>query len=488
MLHQPIPSDYLPIFKNDMKKTLQIGLASMMLVLLAITGCNKFLDIQPKGKQLLKTVNDYDLWLNSPNLTYISDISSLNFFTDYTDRPTIVPTSIASSDLIFKWAPQFGDATTVPPMWSTFYNSISYFNTVINNVDGAEGGTDQQKRSLKAEALLGRAYIYLYLVNLYGKEFDPATAAQDLAVPFVTASDVTAATPARSTVKDIYDHIISDINTALPDLPASNSSNRFRGSVLAANSVLARTYFYMRDYVNAQKYAQLSLNSTVSMFDYNTAGATSPTANPVFPRLASRQDGIYARGPISISSSTTSGGSFVSPTLSFLQSFNVNDRRLNLFKNATGNGALTNPIRGSFYYHLAISGNNFQQNMGTTVEEMKLIIAEGAARAGDLPTALQQINDIRINRFAPANYQPIQSNDPAIVLQKVFEERSFELPFTGLRWFDMRRLDAEGRMPAIVRTDAAGNVIATLPPHGVRYTLQIPLNILVFNPDMPQNP
>ena len=119
---------------------------------------------------------------------------------------------------------------------------------------------------------------------------------------------------------------------------------------------------------------------------------------------------------------------------------------------------------------------------------MKLIIAEAAARSGDLTTALQQLDDIRTNRIQASSYVKFQSNNQASVLQAVLGERSNELPFSGLRWFDMRRLDKEGKMNTVYRYDANGNVIATLAPHSPRYTLQIPIQVLAFNPNMQQNP
>jgi hypothetical protein len=118
---------------------------------------------------------------------------------------------------------------------------------------------------------------------------------------------------------------------------------------------------------------------------------------------------------------------------------------------------------------------------------MRLIIAEAAARSGDLSAALQQLDALRKRRIATAAYQPFQSTDQEEILQKVLAERTFEFPFNGLRWFDMRRLDKENRMSEVKRYDAAGKVIATLPPHSTKYTLQIPIQTLYFNPDWPQN-
>lgn len=461
--------------------------ASLFMCLLLFTGCKKYLDVQPKGKQLLKTVNDYELWLNSPDLTYQTGAYKLFVFTDLYDNYPLVLTSTNSSDLRYRWAPQFNAASVSPEIWSDFYTHIYYYNAVLNGIDNATGGTEQQKSKLKAEALLGRAFEYFYLMNLYAKVYDPATATQDLSVPFVQSSDIVTKTPPRSTVKEGYDKIISDLNEAIKLLPADNATNRFRGSVPAAYSMLARTYFYMRDYNNAQKYAQLALQTpSLTMLDYKT-GVVSPTIFPKWPAISTRKDVIYARG-----AGLRRYAAYATITLSFAKSFATGDMRSYLIKDLYNSTLSSNLKRGNvmycYAYPLGGASDANQANIGPSVAEMKLIIAEVAARSGDLTTALQQLDDVRINRFERTNYVKFQSGDPDEVLQKVLDERVFELPFSSLRWLDMRRLDAEGRMPAVNRYDDTGAVFETLKPKDPRYVLQIPLNVLNYNPDMPQNP
>ena len=465
-----------------MKIKYELIATAAVLTILLMTSCNKFLDVKPKGKQLLVTVSDYNLWLNSPNLTYENDAYNTYFFSDLVDRYPFTLTSTAVADLEYQWAPQFNDKVTTPAVWSGIYANIYYYNVVINGIDKATDGSQSQKNALKGEALLGRALEYFYLGNLYGKVYNPATANQDLAVPFVTSSDIVDKTPPRSTEKELYSSIIADLNQAIAYLPPDNASNRYRGSVSAAYSVLARIYFYMADYSNAQKYALLALAApSVTMLDYNT-GVTSPTAYPKWPLLSTRKDAIYARG-----AADRSYAAYTRITLAFANSFAPGDLRGYFIKDYGLPTLSSNPARGSVMYCFSID-NAGNCNIGTSAAEMKLIIAEAAARSGDLTTALNQLDDVRKNRFTPAQYAKFQSNDQAAVLQKILDERVFELPFAGLRWFDMRRLNAEGKMPVVYRYDNTGAVFATLKKNDPRYVLQIPLNVLSFNPDMPQNP
>lgn len=449
----------------------------LILISVLLSSCDKYLDVKPKGKRLLETTADFDTWLNNSYGIAYGIPNELNQLDDRMDLPSIKIPATYVTDWIYIWRKQYADETSPPPViWKEFYESIYYFNTVLQNIDEASGGTPEQKLSLKAEALLGRAFNYLWLVNLYGKSYDAATAATDLSVPFVVSNDLNTPTPARSTVQEIYDHIIKDLNDALPGLPKDNSNNRFRGGVASAYSVLARTYLYMGDYVNAAKNAQLALDKAqTDVLDYSTMTSASGIKD-----LITRPGTLYARLLKSTYTSYT-------PTLDFLKSIDVKDLRLAYYYLYTGDYSF-NKRGEAMHFSMGVNYSNAYPNCGTSAEEMRLILAECAARAEDLPEAINQLHLLRKARFKAADYQKFESTDKEQVLQRILKERTFEFVFNGTRWFDMRRLDAEGRMPVVNRYDGQGNVIATLPPKSNKYVLQIPLQVMYFNPGWPQNP
>ncbi len=445
-----------------------------MVCCLVFTGCDKYLDITPKGKRLLSTVDDYEQWLNSESLvTGVGyPYAIINYMGDNVDVLNIKNPPVEEAERIYTWSTQFEmNLSKAPAFWGDHYAKINLFNTVLIGIDEATGGTAIKKRSLRAEALLGRALEYFYLVNEYGKPYDAATADQDLAVPFVTSNDVTQVVPARSTVAVIYKHIIDDINTAIPDLPADNSTNRFRGSTAAAYSLLSRVYFYARNYPEALRYAELALaNTRAVMINYNGG---FPASN----LLSTHADVIYGRMAIGQAPAT----------LEFMRSFAANDLRVRALYQSADNYTFVN--RGATsYFPAARTPNLTYVNTGTSVQEMKLIAAESAARANNLEVALQHLDDVRKNRFPAASYVRYTSSNADEVLAEVLKERSHELPYNGLRWFDMRRLNKEGRMGTVTRRNAQGEVVATLEPNSERYTLQIPIQVMSYNPGMQQNP
>ncbi|SEM03928.1 SusD family protein [bacterium A37T11] len=456
-----------------MKQFTSIWIAYMLPAVCMLAACDNYLDIQPKGEKILTTTEDYDQWLN--NTTLASGLpNDLNRLADNVDNPTIGNPPTGINDFEYTWQPQFSlDVNANPAIWSTFYSRIYYYNTVLKGIDEATG-TDAEKQRLRAEALLGRAADNLYLVNLYGKAYNAASASQDLAVPFVTSNDLEDDVPARGTVLEIYNHILEDLNAAIPSLPENNNNNRFRGSVAAAYSVLARTYLYMHEYENAGKNAQLALDKGPNQIqDYSTMVNRNSIAF-----LAYRSDAIFAQSCLAPATRET-------PSMPFLLTFDKADKRLNFFYTNLGDYSFL--VRGKVQYQPNNTGAASNPNWGTTVAEMRLIIAEAAVRANDLTTALSQLDSVRKCRFNATDYNKYESGAQEEVLQKILMERSFEFPYCGMRWFDMKRLDAEGRMPEVTRYDGQGNIVGSLPPHSNKYTLQIPLQVLYYN-NWPQNP
>jgi hypothetical protein len=465
---------FFPTFKLITLKHYKYYIPGLILCCLLVSSCEKYLDITPKGKRLLSTVADYDQWLNDETLSYGLQPSTgvFNYFGDNVDVVNIPTPPTLFHELMYTWAPQFSfDINAAPMFWGEHYGRINQFNTVLVGIDEATGGTILKKKNLKAEALLGRALEYFYLVNEYAKPYDSATAAKDPGVPFVTSNDVTSAVPPRSTIAENYKQIIDDLTAAIPDLPADNRANRFRGSIAGAYSVLARVYFYARNYTEAQKNAELALaNTQAVMIDFN---GVFPATN----LLSTHPDVVYGRMVIGQ----------VPATLEFMRTFAGNDLRVR--KLYTSTDAYTFTKRGGNTFVPAFVTPVLQWiNNGTSVQELKLMAAECAARNNNLPLALQYLDEVQKYRFATATYVKFQSTNQEAVLQEVQKERSHEMPFNGLRWFDMRRLDKENRMGPVNRYNAQGAIVATLAPHSDRYTLQIPVQVMSFNPGMPQNP
>lgn len=176
----------------------------------------------------------------------------------------------------YTWQSFFYESTAVDNDWDALYHTIYVANTVAEQVLASTGGTEAQKQELLAEAQVHRAHAYLTLVNMYARQYDPATAATDPGVPLVLTSDVGVSLP-RVSVQAVYTQVIQDLTTALPYLPTTYTYNT-QPTKAAAYALLARTYLQQRVYPSAQQSAETEIRSK-----NRPAALVAPPTAPLVP-------------------------------------------------------------------------------------------------------------------------------------------------------------------------------------------------------------
>ena len=237
---------------------------------LPIMSCDDYLDIQPKGIVIPEKSEDYERLLNYAQLLKASE-SYPNFMTDdvfmpYEDDMTggFVSLELPNQHLYAFNSEIFGEGES-DGLWEYSYNRIYYYNVVIDDIMGATQDTEEHKKQLRAEALVGRAFEYLTLVNAYANHYDPSTAATDPGVPLMLDKNINKTNLQRATVQEVYDQIKTDLDEAAPNLPEKPVLNAYRASKPVGYGMLARMYLYMGDYKKALENAVISLqnNSTL---------------------------------------------------------------------------------------------------------------------------------------------------------------------------------------------------------------------------------
>ncbi len=436
-----------------------------VLCLFLVTGllsCKKFLDVQPKGYLIPQKVADYESILNSPALT-LTFPANLSDFTDDIYRPLTTADQTVTANAYY-WLPILTvDPQAAPAIWGSTYHAIYDTNIIINGVLTANDGTEMQKKSVLGEALVIRANCYLDLLTVFAKAYNPATAGTDPGLPLVTSTNVGGdIVPGRSSVQATLNALIADVNQAAELLPETNI-NRYRVTRYVAYGLLSRLYLYMADFANAKKYTSLALQAPHTLLNYNAY-----TASTNFP--------VYELSPEVLWQRATAQSPRALIYSDDLKSyFNSSDLRYQFLTGTTGGYVTRNVFPG-------------QYNFGITFPELYLTQAELLAREGKTADAMALVNLIRKNRIKTANYADQTATDSEDALVKVLAERRRELAFSGLRWFDMKRLDQEGRMPKIQRINVTTKAVeATLAPHSPNYTFEIPIRVSLFNPDMQLN-
>ena len=452
-------------------------------VVVMLTGCNDYLDIKPKGEKIPKTVTDYETLLNYESVQKVSDTYP-TYLTDDVYLPDVAQgtatpglNSVDQSILnlyLFK-KDVFGEAQD-DGFWFASYNRIYYYNTVIDNIMDAEGPSEQQKHSIRAEALISRALEYLYLVNGYAKHYDVRTAETDPGVPLILDEDISKKDLVRASVKDVYAQIQSDLQAALPNLPAQPKGNAFRASKAAGYGILAKMYLYMGNYTEALKAANEVLeinNSLLDLKKYAVVKVQSSIGRTNVPQDIDNPENIYIKfAPYVYGLSSKVFGSD-----ELISLFSEDDMRLQVYFTKNFRNIPTDKYVWAPY---------LRANLAVSSPEIYLIAAECEAREGSVERAMSLINKLRDNRIK--NNTHLVAIDRSDALQKVLEERRRELAMSGMvRYIDLKRLNQDSQSAKTV-THVTSEGTFTLEPNSPLYVLPIPAKVMRFNKNsMKQN-
>ncbi|RFS20656.1 RagB/SusD family nutrient uptake outer membrane protein [Chitinophaga silvatica] len=439
----------------------------LLSISLLTTSCSKYLDVKPKGIIIASNINDYDALLNSVNaISNTGNTSPLTVTDDLADITYNPQNQMSAPGNLYFWHPYINASPERPDIWIDYYNTIANMNVITEGVMEATSGTLQKKKTLYAEALVARTYNYYHLLTFFAPGYSKATAGKNYGVPYITSTDISVATPARPLLEENLQQMIADLKKALPDLEIT-TPNGTRANKSAAFGMLSRYYLYMQDYPNAMAYADSVIESNqYYLLDYNNyLGSTLPNTT-ISP------EEVYVRYSNNVSLRYSSD---------LLSKYDTaRDLRIRMFakRNTTGDTRV-------------LTYNNFLQynpNRAVSYAEILLNKAECLARMGDAESAMDIVNEIRLHRFKPTDFVALSADSGEEAINQVLGERRRELAMKGVRWGDMKRLDQEGRMPAVNRLGADGvTIMGTLKPHSLQYTFQIPLQVQAFNKDMPLN-
>jgi len=357
--------------------------------------------------------------------------------------------------------------------WNRPYEQVLYANVVLENLPKITitGTNEQQWQTIKGSALFTRAYAFYNLAQVFAPVYDAGTAAGDLGVVLRLTSDAGNAS-VRATVADTYSRILNDLQEAKKLLPPGiDSAYRNRPSRPACLAMLARVYLGMRNYAQAGAYADSCLKLYSKLMDYNNINTASS-----YPFTRLNDETMYQSRLSSVTNvliGRVVPGCIVDSLL--YRSYDVNDLRRQAFY--TNTPAMPN-IKGSY------NGTLFAFS-GLATDEAYLVRAECHAWAGNTAAAMDDLNTLLKKRYKKDSFITITAVSAGEARQKILEERRKELPFRGLRWTDIRRLNKEGT--GITLTRRAGGKNYQLPPGDARYVLPIPPDVIALS-GIQQNP
>ena len=329
-----------------------------------------------------------------------------------------------------------------PGYWTELYSYMFRVNSIIGGINSSLNISPAIKLQLIGELKFIRAFLYFYLVNLYGD------------VPLLLSSDYkeTSVAP-RTAVDNIYKQIVKDLLESqdiiskeyLDGTLTASSNERIRPNYYAVTALLARVYLFMGMWKDAEEQSNVVLSRN-DIFEL-------PNIDDVF--LKNSNEAIWQLQTVN-PGGTEDGKVFVlnvAPSIDFgkpfyLNSFLVNDFQVSDLRRRKWVGAIEDNSTSSnqiYYYALkykstAVDGASPEYLMVFRLAEQYLIRSEARANQNNISgtnSAVSDLNKIR-ERAGLGDTTMISSKEK--MLAAILGERRHEL-FTewGHRFLDLKR-------------------------------------------------
>ena len=464
-------------------KIKNITFALVALAAAGFSSCGDFLDVKPAGKTIPETASELEWLLNSDNtLDYmfmnnnrgsfysmlgdnfeISPVQAANYFTsssgdlEYYAAYTFYKPYQNPNDLHYTWN------------WG-IYRAVSVFNTVIEGVADLKASERESTKATEivAQAKAGRAWALMNGALGYGPAYKKGGDNSTRVLPYRTIASADEPSPELSTMAQIFELALNDLDDALAGAPAA-VPNPSRASKAAVHALRAEYFMYAEEFdkmlYEADQALTLSLaanrnNFGALIYDYNLFSYIegSPSGVPGvddevnwslkyadgdtdFNRAMARENLFYRVSPRGAGAGSSANNIYRYPSEEYLALFDPDtDRRYQLFAlRNTGYG--TDGIR-RFYYR----DYKTLPNQGITYPVLLLMRAEANVRAnGDLDSALADLNTLRKYRYSGGDtdwkYEGSLTAD--MLLEEILAERRREQPGSSFhRVHDLKRFAA----------------------------------------------
>ncbi|EHO12242.1 RagB/SusD family nutrient uptake outer membrane protein [Myroides odoratimimus] len=442
-----------------MKKTILI--ISSLFLSLSFVSCDDFLDIQPSGKIIPETVEDYHKLMFTAYVNYPNHKSLSNFRTDEV-KITIDEESskILSVKDVYTYQDVNPSKQTLSFGYTQFYKTIFYTNDLINNgVNTMQVG--DQKEQLLGEAYGLRALAYFDLTNLYAKPYDKATAATEPGIVLQLTHEIENKKK-KSTIAEVYTQIHSDINNAKKHLKVTSFEigENHRFTLAAIYALEAKVNLYEKEYeaalVSVDKALQYKSELQNLNKDINTSVASFKSVESILALEEGLTEGIQEIALVSD------------------ELYNIYDRESDLRFNTS-----FQLVKGEY---ISKKTGNGEMKASFRTSELYMIKAEALGHLNRLAEAKSTIEKLIVSRYKPEAaakvIQQLSGLDQKGFISFILDERNKEFALEGHRWFDLRRLNQKKIVHKF------GNDTFILTENDLRYTLPFPKEARENNPNL----
>ena len=467
-----------------MKRTLKILMASFVITGTIVSCSQDFLEVPLQGKPT--TATDPNLAQNLVTGVYNSLLAGEAFGGsggDVHGISFVVATNIISDDAEKGSAPadqpiigtidNFTHTSTnnfVAALWTGYYSGIAKANQAVEALNIAAIDINAKNQFL-GEVRFIRAYYYFNLVRLFGrvpKVLRVPKDAQD------ANNDPNFQT--RASVDTIYKVIQDDLQFAVNNLPSRNRIGVGRISKGTAQTLLAKTYLYQKNWQQVLALTQEVINSGQYNLVPDYATLWRKVGDNNVESIFEVQTGQFNNSDLGVNGYsvwqgprvggrggwTDLGFGFGTPSANLVNAYEAGDKRkastiIIIDQSAKRAGTIlydgfripsADSVQNLYYNYKAYASenNSIEPFLGNRDQKQKnihilrfaevlLMNAEAANELGQSGNAIMQLNKIRTRAGLPAT----KANSITDLRNAVWNERRFELALEHDRFFDLVR-------------------------------------------------
>lgn len=386
------------------------------------------------------------------------------------------------------WTPYFN--------FQFYYDIIANANMIIANIDNAEGD-EEDRKTVKGQALAYRGWAYFQMIQLYGKRYVKGAPNDGLGLSLVL--EPTTEKIARSSVAEVYAQIVTDLTGAIANLDGTpNRANRSHINVNVAKGMRARVALAMQEWATAAQFANEARQGLSLMSNAQYMEGFNDYSNPEWMwgvhQVQDQTTYFYSFFAYMSAdfNSTNIRGNPKSINSALYDKIAETDVRKNLWDPTGANTDFPTPPGGSRFPYMnrkflsaGGSGSSIGDVVLMRVAEMYLIEAEALARAGGQDAEAAQVLFELASKRDP-DYV-LSANTGQDLIDEIMIQRRVELWGEGFRFYDLKRLNLPLDRNGANHSVAVASTM-DVPAGDITWEFLIPRTELNSNENAVQNP
>ena len=322
-------------------------------------------------------------------------------------------------------------------IWNTYYTQVAEVNSIINAI---EPTTDEPTaQALLGQALALRAFFTFNAARTYAHTYIGHES--DLCIPLTDGASFDG--KPRSTVSQVYERIVADLESAVPLLEGFGRNNKQEVDQAVAQGILAAVYLEMGNWSGAAANAAAARSTyqPMSADDYLAGFSSINNAEWMWGADIDAESSTIFASFFSHFDNTSGGyagalGVYKNISKALYDEIPATDIRRKAFVDPV-NGDPNYPALPG-YANLKFRDQTFFEGdyVYMRAAEMYLIEAEAKARLGEA-SAAQVLFDL-VSTRDPGYTMSTASGDGLV--EEIYLQRRIELWGEGFGWYDLKRL------------------------------------------------